>query len=907
MIPEELYSRLLFWLQAWLTSHPKSDTDCGGYKVKVSIDTLLSFDFFTQLFFGVHGLDHGVITADNSSQILSSVVDFLADEGSPPKASMQLRFLGDLYRQIFLAQNQPEDINEAIKCFSQALSRTPDTHPARSDTLGTLSILFYHRFNISGELGDQARACDYGTQAVSLAVIDHPSRPGLLDNIGALLCSRFASLGKPEDLELAYQYHNQAQMLTYDEDPEKPIRLNNLSSILLMSYHNHSGQLLDLNRAIECERQANALVSSEHVDKPMLLSNLGGCYQTRYDRLGVMSDLDAAVDCASQAVALCPKGHSKAATMLRGLGIAHHLRYERINRLSDLELAISHHELADTLTPDGHLQKPMILDSLGISYLSRYKRLGLVEDLDTSIAHHIHAVNLTPDGHRHMPMRIGKMGNSYELRFERLGEMQDLDTAIELTTKADSLTPDSHPMKPSHLSNLGDTYQSRYCHLGQLADLEAAITSRARAILLTPDDHQAKPTRLNDLGLSYHQRYKHSAEQLDFNLATSHMQQALSLTPESHPDTSTFLLSLGGVHGARYLCLKEYRDLNLAIQYTQSAISIMPKDHLDRCDALRRLGERLFDKFSHFGNPADILNSNECLKQAANLGIGDPQVKMAAASQWVIQCAQFLPQACMETLECYMSLIPQVVWLGAGTQQRYNQVTKIAKGVLTAAACAAQLNESEKALEWLEQGRSVVWNQMLQIRDPLDSLRSVDASLAEEMRCIARKLRATTALNPEPVNLAHDSDSREHAAQCHRRLVKEWERLVRKAQSLADNNDFLAPNTAPHLMRAAQNGAVVEIVVTNAYCCALIIPLRDIEVSQIRLPNVSHDKLVQAWRMLSHQLDRGSRVMEQKPAWESDQDYNPVLAMLWTDIAKPVLDFLGYNVSTISFELPVHV
>jgi hypothetical protein len=36
-------------------------------------------------------------------------------------------------------------------------------------------------------------------------------------------------------------------------------------------------------------------------------------------------------------------------------------------------------------------------------------------------------------------------------------------------------------------------------------------------------------------------------------------------------------------------------------------------------------------------------------------------------------------------------------------------------------------------LEWLEQGRSIVWNQLLSLRTPVDALRDVDRALADAL------------------------------------------------------------------------------------------------------------------------------------------------------------------------------
>jgi len=65
-----------------------------------------------------------------------------------------------------------------------------------------------------------------------------------------------------------------------------------------------------------------------------------------------------------------------------------------------------------------------------------------------------------------------------------------------------------------------------------------------------------------------------------------------------------------------------------------------------------------------------------------------------------------------ETLDAYsalVSLIPRIVWLGRTVDQRYQDVSSIGTAVTEATAAAISLGELNLALEWLEQGRSIVW------------------------------------------------------------------------------------------------------------------------------------------------------------------------------------------------------
>ena len=55
-------------------------------------------------------------------------------------------------------------------------------------------------------------------------------------------------------------------------------------------------------------------------------------------------------------------------------------------------------------------------------------------------------------------------------------------------------------------------------------------------------------------------------------------------------------------------------------------------------------------------------------------------------------------------------------------------------------ASAAISAEQYDALRWLEQGRFIVWNQLLHLHIPVDALRDVEPGFADGVRCVARAL-----------------------------------------------------------------------------------------------------------------------------------------------------------------------
>ncbi|KAG8730988.1 hypothetical protein FRC10_002131 [Ceratobasidium sp. 414] len=177
-------------------------------------------------------------------------------------------------------------------------------------------------------------------------------------------------------------------------------------------------------------------------------------------------------------------------------------------------------------------------------------------------------------------------------------------------------------------------------------------------------------------------------------------------------------------------------------------------------------------------------------------------------------------------------------------------------------------------VEWLEEGRSIIWNQMFQLQTPLDQLSSVDVALAAELKEVARELEQVSShsstLEPKPNQL-----SLERTAQRHRHLDEERERLIEKARLHAPKESLKPRSCSPH-------GS-----------CALT--------------NSTHEKAFRARTKLarSHQAQgQTNRGVTNQP---NKLEMEELLKMLWVGVAEPVLDFLGYicTIGPLSF-LPLH-
>jgi hypothetical protein len=252
-----------------------------------------------------------------------------------------------------------------------------------------------------------------------------------------------------------------------------------------------------------------------------------------------------------------------------------------------------------------------------------------------------------------------------------------------------------------------------------------------------------------------------------------------------------------------------------------------------------------------------------------------------------------------------LNLLPQVAWLGQTIQVQHSKLAIMDKVACEAAAAAISAEKYDTALEWLEQGRSIVWNQLLQLRTPVDALCDVQPALANDLLQVSKALEHSSSHGSGTQNLStqsNDTISLEEVAQGHHRLAEQWEVLVKKVQDIPGFEDFLQPKKLAQLCSAAVGGPVVVVNVHKDCCDALILMAGLDEVIHVQLDQFSYKKAEELHQSLNQLLlaadlrKRDTRHMRHRTA-NPDVGFSTILSNLWLYVVKPVLDSLALTVS----------
>ncbi|KAH7333778.1 CHAT domain-containing protein [Rhizoctonia solani] len=774
-----------------------------------------------------------------------------------------------------------------------------------------VKIDYHKHYHESGDLADLHRSIESYEEPLALEP-QGDQYPCLIAKLGELYRCRYMHPGSYElrDLEKSIECTSFAIELSPGDCPDLYNNLTWLSDSFHLRFH-HTMDFGDLDREIDHRMRA---LSLKPAGDPSLFHSLGHTHRTRFYAFKSPSDLEHAIEYSTLSASLTPYEDPALLERLDQIAGLYYVKSSPSSTLNDVEKGLEFMALAVSLTPEGDSNLPVRLMDLSFFYRERCFHLSNPSDLDKSIECVARVVSLTPEDHDELPRRLQKLMSLYNQRFEILKDLNDLDKAMEHGSRGISIgCKDSTHFNT--LVTLSDVCHSRFESRGEPEDLERGIEYNARALSLTANSFLAtmdpglEPFRLNILGALYATRAKYLADPDDLDQAIECVKSAISLAPigdEGESVRAASLSCLSSYIHRRWHLIGYQSDLEEGIRHANNAVSLFtPQLHPNLPTELLGLGtahlswSKISDKDT--GSPL-LRRALEYFHQACD-SAGPPHHKMEAARRWAGAARGFDMAECLEGYQTAMELIPQVIWLGDTLDKRYNDARDLRSLAAEAASAAILAHDYRSALEWLEQGRTIVMHQSLLLRSPLDQLYGVDPSLAERLEQVSKELHTNSSETRNSRSkvlkfAATDSDEISHR---HRHLAKEHADLISRVRQLTGFENFLKPKQVDELTRVALTGPVVIVnfYEPQGHCDALIIRPGDSEIAHLGLKEFTPWTIKDIRARVGTSLARGDlteRGADRRPVvTDQRSDIKHVLAVLWKDIVKPVLDFLGYK------------
>ena len=572
-------------------------------------------------------------------------------------------------------------------------------------------------------------------------------------------------------------------------------------------------------------------------------------------------------------------------------------------KLADLTEEIKSGEKVVQATPEGHEDLPMLLNNLGKLYRSRFKLTGKLADISEAILSGQKAVELTPEGNVALPVYLTSLGIWFESRFKCTGNMVDLAAAISSKRQAIHLTPAEHTT-PTELADLGDLYLRRWERTGSKADISEAILCLEKAINLTSSDDLNVPAQLNTLGTFYTYRFECTGNVADLSEAIASIHKSIHVTEEGDSKMYKRLDNLASSYYSRFEKTRNLADLSEAISSREKAIRLTPNGHPDIPVTLYNLAYSYDTLFQHAGRQSDLDKAVSNYSMAIDRSPGIPIFKLHANKRLAKISQELYPLQSIDAYSTAIQLASYLAGLHETIEMRLNNLQHISDVSTLAAACAFKLGNFNLALEWLEQGRCVVWGQINDLRTPIDVLRAKHPDLADDIVKVSSGLEIHGSQSSEDANFRADSIAeRTTPGEENAKLALEWNQLLAKVRTLPDFEDFIQPLSysviSEHLPKS---GPVILINVHEDRCDALALVPGTNRPIHIPLPEFTHEKSVALRDHLQANLRAsGIRMREAEPLtrgirpFSEEMGLGEILRQLWVWVVKPILDALGYS------------
>jgi tetratricopeptide (TPR) repeat protein len=658
-----------------------------------------------------------------------------------------------------------------------------------------------------------------------------------------------------------------------------------------------TGRLADLDQAVILHREASDAIAANDPERARYLSNLGNALWTRFGRTEEQQDLDQAVTLLAEAAGAIPADHPDRPGMLSNLGNALDSRFRRTGHLTDLDQAVARlTEAADT-SPADHPDRAMYLSNLGTSLRARFGRTGQEADLNQAIAALAQAVDAIPEGHARRPAGFSNLGTALWTRFERTGQLTDLEQAIAGFSAALDATAADHPDRAKWLSNLGIALRARSERTGRQEDLDRAVTVGWELVQASPAGHPGRARWLSNLGIALWTRFGRTEDQRDLDQAVTQLTEAVAASPADHPERPMYLSNLGTVLQTRFWRTGELADLDLAVIRLSEAADVTPADHPDRAAWLSTLGGALLARSGRITQRADIDRAAAVFHEAAGMVTASPARRVVAARGWG-QCALLAGdfQGAVEGYTSAIELLPLAAWHGLDQASQEHHLRETAGLASDAAAAAIAAGQPARAVELLEAGRSLLWEQALHLRQDL-------AGLRDRAPDLAAALEAARAVLNRPVtygglDTVGDIDQMYGAEQRmleeRRRAARDWDAVVDRVRRIDGFGHFLRPVPFADLRAAAADGPVVFVNISRMDSHALVVTSgAGPGVLVVALPAASLQTVTEQANVLL-----GVLAADPAADWAAKEAgrhavFN-VLAWAWEAITEPVLTALGH-------------
>ncbi|MEV6702491.1 CHAT domain-containing protein [Streptomyces sp. NPDC051453] len=726
------------------------------------------------------------------------------------------------------------------------------------------------------------RAVDLFTATVTAYPPEHRLWPGDMANLVLALRMRFERRRDNADLERAVS-RGRAALRERPTGSGLVNLLDNLSGALAVRAE-ETGNPVDATEAVQLSAQALRGATSPPELRRSCESGLVTALLMRFELTGDVGDVDRAVLHARAVMAASPDTDPAGTQYRANLGSALLRQFEATRRPELLREAVASMTAAVKTAGPKHVFRPLALSGLGRVLHARYLLTGDAQDLDDAVAVTESALRVERERGQPHPQSLNTHGIVLRALADVTRERNHLDAAVDAHREALRLTTPEDPQRAMYASNLGNALL--YRHEGGPYPLAVSFGTTH----LDSERNPRLPREIEE-GLNALVRELGDDASADLAEASEAHRLAVHATGQHRPQRAGYLNNWGHSVHARYRATRQHADGQQAVALFRRARHATPPYDPVHTHSTHSLAAALLDLGDEHTQEALTL-----WQEVASEPSAPQSSRVEAAASWGRVAAERGQwHTALNGYAAAIALLPSLASLGVDREVREQALARWSGLAAEAASCAIAVGDAERALELLEEGRGVLWSQLLDVRGDMDPLRAAAPDIADRLAEVEASLDTSRGpqVVPEP---EADGEARWWARAANQRLVwaDEQEDLLSRARELPGLADFRRPVAAARLRQGAAVGPVVLVVVSRWRADALIVTQAATSVVPLpALDLIGTVERVVRYVMALERYEGGRRNATARVAL--NLMVNSTLDWLWGAVAEPVLTALGHT------------
>ena len=532
------------------------------------------------------------------------------------------------------------------------------------------------------------------------------------------------------------------------------------------------------------------------------------------------------------------------------------------------------------LCPLGHEDHTAILNDLAWSFDSRYGQEGNILDLNRAIEVAQKRLDLCPLDHSEHADAIGWLAICSWKHYLIQESETDLNRLVQMVQKWYDLCLSQDLGHEAALAYLAASLWARYNKHGDEKDLDQAIDMEEKWVDLCPSGDPDYPDALGNLAESLNTRYNIYENLTDLNRAINLKQRRLDLCHSNHPDHGLALWSLASSLQARYYKLENLSDLTRAARLLKRALNNYPVQHSHFAPTASQLSTILLLLNSSQSNDSpnqSLQLLDEAFETYRQLKKCGPAVSVDlwnATQAWIRDAEEYKHPSVLEAYQTSLNTLDHFTSFNSSLDSRHGVMQAwVADLANNAFSCATRHGDFKMAVELLEQGRGILWNQLARFDSSIAALES----LSDQGRTLGNKF---ARLNGDLRK--HAEGSGDENIDPYWRVQEEWQSTLDEIRRLDGFSRFLFPPRFDDLQQAAKDGPII-IVNASEYSCDAVIVLGAEPPVHVPLPCSLAD-VIQLCGQLSELTEDPNAYGKNRESWVKQ-----MLRELWYSVVEPIV------------------